>query len=105
MDLVILVMAIKGKEMNKDVVMGLDQSFGLMNQVMKASGMRVNDMAMESTDKKQVRNIAGNGSLMFVMEKVNGLMKTEESSLETSEMIHVTVYVLINLLKAKKVNQ
>ena len=104
MDLVILVMAIKGKEMNKDVVMGLDQSFGLMNQVMKASGMRVNDMAMESTDKKQVRNIAGNGSLMFVMEKVNGLMKTEESSLETSEMIHVTVYVLINLLQAKKVN-
>ena len=105
MDLVILVMAIKGKEMNKDVVMGLDQSFGLMNQVMKASGMRVNDMAMESTDKKQVRNIAGNGSLMFVMEKVNGLMKTEESSLETSEMIHVTVYVLINLLQAKKINQ
>ena len=104
MDLVILVMAIKGKEMNKDVVMGLDQSFGLMNQVMKASGMRVNDMAMESTDKKQVRNIAGNGSLMFVMEKVNGLMKTEESSLETSEMIHVTVYVLINLLQAKKIN-
>ena len=97
-------MAIKGKEMNKDVVMGLDQSFGLMNQVMKASGMRVNDMAMESTDKKQVRNIAGNGSLMFVMEKVNGLMKTEESSLETLEMIHVTVYVLINLLQAKKVN-
>ena len=104
MDLVILVMTIKGKEMNKDVVMGLDQSFGLINQVMKVSGMRVNDMAMESTDKKQVRNIAGNGSLMFVMEKVNGLMKTEESSLETSEMIHVTVYVLINLLQAKKVN-
>ena len=104
MDLVILVMAIKGKEMNKDVVMELDQSFGLMNQVMKASGIRVIVMAMESTDKKQVRNIAGNGSLMFVMEKVNGLMKTEESSLETSEMIHVTVYVLINLLQAKKVN-
>ena len=104
MDLVILVMAIKGKEMNKDVAMELDQSFGLMNQVMKVSGMRVNDMAMESTDKKQVRNIAGNGSLMFVMEKVNGLMKTEESSLETLEMIHVTVYVLINLLQAKKVN-
>ena len=104
MDLVILVMTIKGKEMNKDVVMGLDQSFGLINQVMKVSGMRVNDMAMESTDKKQVRNIAGNGSLMFVMEKVNGLMKMEESSLETSEMIHVTVYVLINLLQAKKIN-
>jgi len=104
MDLVILVMAIKGKEMNKDVVMELDQSFGLMNQVMKVSGMRVNDMAMESTDKKQVRNIVGNGSLMFVMEKVNGLMKMEESSLETSEMIHVTVYVLINLLQAKKIN-
>ena len=100
----ILVMAIKGKEMNKDVVMELDQSFGLMNQVMKVSGMRVNDMAMESTDKKQARNIADNGSLMFVMEKVNGLMKTEESSLETSEMIHVTVYVLINLLQAKKIN-
>ena len=104
MDLVILVMAIKGKEMNKDVAMELDQSFGLMNQVMKVSGMRVNDMAMESTDKKQARNIAGNGSLMFVMEKVNGLMKMEESSLETSEMIHVTVYVLINLLQAKKIN-
>ena len=104
MDLVILVMAIKGKEMNKDVVMGLDQSFGLINQVMKVSGMRVNDMAMESTDKKQARNIVDNGSLMFVMEKVNGLMKTEESSLETSEMIHVTVYVLINLLQAKKIN-
>ena len=104
MGLVILVMAIKGKEMNKDVVMELDQSFGLMNQVMKASGIRVIDMAMESTDKKQVRNIAGNGSLMFVMEKVNGLMKTEESSLETLEMIHVTVYVLINLLQAKKIN-
>ena len=105
MDLVILVMAIKGKEMNKDVVMELDQSFGLMNQVMKASGIRVIVMAMESTDKKQARNIADNGSLMFVMEKVNGLMKTEESSLETSEMIHVTVYVLINLLQAKKINQ
>ena len=104
MDLVILVMAIKGKEMNKDVVMELDQSFGLMNQVMKASGIRVIVMAMESTDKKQARNIADNGSLMFVMEKVNGLMKMEESSLETSEMIHVTVYVLINLLQAKKVN-
>ena len=104
MDLVILVMTIKGKEMNKDVVMELDQSFGLMNQVMKASGIRAIDMAMESTDKKQVRNIAGNGSLMFVMEKVNGLMKMEESSLETSEMIHVTVYVLINLLQAKKIN-
>jgi hypothetical protein len=104
MDLVILVMAIKGKEMNKDVVMELDQSFGLMNQVMKASGIRAIVMEMESTDKKQARNIAGNGSLMFVMEKVNGLMKTEESSLETSEMIHVTVYVLINLLQAKKVN-
>ena len=104
MDLVILVMAIKGKEMNKDVVMELDQSFGLMNQVMKASGIRAIVMEMESTDKKQARNIAGNGSLMFVMEKVNGLMKMEESSLETSEMIHVTVYVLINLLQAKKVN-
>ena len=104
MDLVILVMAIKGKEMNKDVVMELDQSFGLMNQVMKASGIRVIDIAMESTDKKRARNIAGNGSLMFVMEKVNGLMKTEELSLETSEMIHVTVYVLISLLQAKKVN-
>ena len=75
-----------------------------MNQVMKASGIRAIVMEMESTDKKQARNIAGNGSLMFVMEKVNGLMKTEESSLETSEMIHVTVYVLISLLQAKKVN-
>ena len=104
MDLVILVMTIKGKEMNKDVVMELDQSFGLMNQVMKVSGIRAIGMAMESTDKKQVKNIAGNGSLMFAMEKVNGLMKMEESSLETSEMIHVTVYVLINLLQAKKIN-
>ena len=76
----------------------------MMNQVMKASGIRVIGMAMESTDKKQAKNIADNGSLMFVMEKVNGLMKTEESSLETSEMIHVTVYVLINLLQAKKIN-
>jgi hypothetical protein len=104
MDLLILVMAIKGKEMNKDVAMELDQSFGMMDQVMKASGIKIIVMVMEFTDKNLVKNIAVNGKTMFVMAKVNGLMQMEGSYLETSEMTNVTVYVLISLLEAMKLN-
>jgi hypothetical protein len=104
MDLLILVMAIKGKEMNKDVAMELDQSFGMMDQVMKASGIKIIVMVMEFTDKNLVKNIAVNGKTMFVMAKVNGLIQMEGSYLETSEMTNVTVYVLISLLEAMKLN-
>jgi hypothetical protein len=97
-------MAIKGKEMNKDVAMELDQSFGMMDQVMKASGIKVIVMVTEFTDKNLVKNIAVNGKTMFVMVKVNGLMQMEGSYLETSEMTNVTVYVLISLLEAMKLN-
>jgi hypothetical protein len=78
MDLVIHVKTIKGKEMHKGVVMELEQSFGLINQVMKASGFKDIVMVMEFINKNQAKNIAVNGKMMFVMAKVNGLMQTEE---------------------------
>ena len=62
-------------------------------------------MVMEFTDKNQGKNTVVNGKMMFVTAKGNGLMQMEDQSLETLEMINVTVYVLINLLQAKKVNQ
>jgi hypothetical protein len=104
MDLLILVMAIKGKEISKDFVMELDQSHGKMDLVMKVSGFKVIVMVTEFTDKNLVKNIVVNGNKMFVTAKVNGLMQTEESYLETLEMINVTVYVLISLLKVMKLN-
>ena len=97
-------MAIKGKEINKGFVMELDRSCGQTDQIMKASGIKVIVMVTEYIDKNLAKNIVVNGKTMFVMAKVNGLMQMEESYLETSEMINVTVYVLISLLEAKKLN-
>jgi hypothetical protein len=92
MDLLILVMAIKGKEMNKDVAMELDQSFGLTDQVMKASGIKVIVMVMEYIDKNLAKNIVVNGKMMFVTEKASGPKQMAQSFSETSEMICVMDY-------------
>jgi len=70
-------MAIKGKEMRKDVATELDQSFGMMDQVMMVSGFKIIVKVTVYTDKNQARNIEVNGKMMFVMAKVNGLMQPE----------------------------
>ena len=70
-------MAIKGKEINKDFVTELERSRGKMDQAMKASGIKVIDMATEYIDKNLAKNIEVSGKMMFVMAKVNGLMQTE----------------------------
>lgn len=70
-------MAIKGKEMRKDVATELDQSFGMMDQVMMESGFKIIVKVTVYTDKNQARNIEVNGKMMFVMAKVNGLMQPE----------------------------
>ena len=70
-------MAIKGKEMRKDVATESDQSFGMMDQVMMVSGFKIIVKVTVFTDKNQARNIEVNGKMMFVMAKVNGLMQPE----------------------------
>ena len=97
-------MVIKGKEIIKDVVMVLDQSFGTMDHFMKVSGMRMLVMVLEYSEKKQVKNIVANGKMMFVKAKINGLIQMEEKYLEILEMINVTAYVLINFKEKKKIN-
>lgn len=104
MDLLILVMAMKGKEILKDFVMELDQSCGKMDPVMKVNGFKVIVMETEFTNKNLVKSIVANGKMMFVMGKVNGLMQMEESYLVTLEMINVTAYVLISLLRVMRLN-
>lgn len=91
--------------MNKDAVMVLEKSIGTTDQVMKECGFKMFVMVTEYTEKKQAKNIVGNGKMMFVTEKESGHMQMEEQSLEISEMINVTVYVLINLQAMKKINQ
>lgn len=74
MDSLILVMAIKDKEMIRGKGMELVQFSGKMGQVMKASGVRAIAMETEFTNKNLAKNIAGNGKMMFAMAKEGGLM-------------------------------
>jgi len=89
MGILIHVMAIKEQKIKWDVVTELDPLNGKMSPAMKASGLRVLVMVTEFTEPKQAKNIVANGKMMSVMAKASGLKQTEQSFLETLEMICV----------------
>jgi len=87
MVILIHVMPTKEAEIKWDVVTELGPSNGEMAQTIKVSGLRESVMVMVFIEPNKAKNIEANGKMMSVTAKASGPMQTEQSFLETSEMI------------------